>query len=158
MAKHQDKEYQAIRDDFEGWGQQQLSKPLDDFLMWLRWTDEQYRIMCATELEANDATQDVLHSIELEAHDYHVYARLSKKLREIRQARREAKNYMLTIRAMKEWIDGNQAVIKRLEQVLGAMRKEERRIENCTYTPKTNCLKGREFQTQDTKGGGHGKA
>lgn len=32
------------------------------------------------EQEANNETQDILHSLELQDHDYHDFARLSKEL------------------------------------------------------------------------------
>ena len=74
------------------------SEQIDIFLSFLRDCEQRYRMAEADEQEANNATQDILHSLELEEHDYRDFARLSKELREIRQKRRRARTYRPLLR------------------------------------------------------------
>lgn len=61
------------------------------FLDWLREVRRDYNIAVEDERVANDQTQDILHSLELDENSYHQSARLSRALRNIRRNRREAK-------------------------------------------------------------------
>ena len=54
------------------------SQGLDSFLSYLREAEQRYHMAETVEQEANDETQDILHIIELQDHDYHEFARLSK--------------------------------------------------------------------------------
>ena len=58
-----------------------ISQGIDNFLTYIREIEQLYRISVANEQEANDMTQDILHSIELEPHDYRGYAQLAKKIK-----------------------------------------------------------------------------
>lgn len=71
-----------------------VSIGIETFLDYMRETEQCYHIAVAEEKAANDATQDILHAIELEKHSYHEIAKMGKKLREVRQQRRTAKNLM----------------------------------------------------------------
>lgn len=117
-------------DDFE------VSKQINAFLLFLTDCSQQYHMAEAEEQEANDQTQDILHSLELQDHDYHSFARLSKELKGIRQSRRRAKDIMGTTAPVLDWMEKNRACIKSLEQLLGIVRKAEKRTENRIYTPK----------------------
>ena len=68
------------------------SQGIEAFLSYLRETEKRYHMAELDEQEANDETQDILHSLELQDHDYHDFARLSKELRGVRQKRRAAKD------------------------------------------------------------------
>ena len=68
----------------------------------------------ADEQEANNETQDILHSLELQDHDYHGFARLSKELREVRQRRRAAKDTMSETATVLGLIEQNRPIIKLL--------------------------------------------
>lgn len=72
------------------------STGLSDFLTYLRASDELYRIAVDDEQRANDETQDILHSLELDKHSYNEVAHLGKKLIEVRQRRRDAKEVQET--------------------------------------------------------------
>lgn len=113
-----------------------LSAGIEAFLDYIRETEQLYRISVANEEDANDETQDILHSLELEEHDYHDTARLGKRLKEVRQARRAAKDIMAQARPVVEWVETNRKTISALEQLLGAVRKAEKNTENRIYTPK----------------------
>lgn len=117
-----------------------ISEGLDKFLCYVRETEQYYRIAVANEQEANDATQDILHSVELEDHDYHEMAKIGKKLREVRQQRRAAKDLMDQTHPVCEWADNNRQVIKSLEQLLGAVRKAEKNATGRIYTPRTKAV------------------
>lgn len=114
----------------------QASGKIDAFLAFLRECAQRYHIAEADEQETNGETQDILHSLELEEHDYHEYARLSKQLKAIRQRRRTAKDAMAVLLPVLEWAEENRAVIKSLERLLGAVRKEEKNTEGRIYTPR----------------------
>lgn len=114
-----------------------VSKGLDEFLKYIREIEQLNRMAVADEQQANDETQDILHSLELEEHDYHSSARLAKKLKKIRQKRRTAKDLIAQTTPIIEWADHNRGVIKGLEQLLGKVRKEEKNASGRIYTPKT---------------------
>lgn len=118
-----------------------ISKGIEKFLDYLREMQQLYNISLMNESEANDATQDILHSLELEEHDYHETARLGKKLKEVRQQRRTAKDLIQQTEPIVEWVENNRTVIKGLERLLGDVRKEEKNTEGRFYTPRTNATK-----------------
>ena len=90
----------------------------------------------ADEPEANDATQDLLHIIELEEHSHDEYARLSEELKAVRRQRRKAKDTMSETAPVLDWVEANRPVIKGLEKLLGDVRKAEKNTENRIYTPR----------------------
>lgn len=114
----------------------EVSSRIDAFLQFLRGCEQQYHMAEAEEQEMNSLTQDILHGLELEDHDYHGFARLSKELREIRQSRRRAKDAIDVTSPVLDWVDKNRNFIKGLEQLLGTVRKAEKRTENRIYTPR----------------------
>ena len=113
-----------------------VSDGIDRFLAFLRDTEREYHIAEASEQEANDMTQDLLHSLELQEHNYHEYARLSKELKKVRQQRREAKDTLSEALPILTWIESNRAVIRGLEKLLGEVRKAEKRTDNRIDTPR----------------------
>lgn len=118
-----------------------ISKAIEDFLAFLRDAEQLYHISTANEQEANGETQGILHSLELQEHTYNEYARLSKGLAEIRKKRRAAKDLMDATAPVLEWLDENRSVVKRLERLLGDVRKAEKRSEGRIYTPRANKAK-----------------
>lgn len=119
------------------------SQQIDNFLKYIREVKQQYSMAKDEEQECTLATQDLLHSLELDKHTYHEYARIAKKLAVVRQKRREAKNTMLVLQSVEEWIETNNQTISRLESVLGATRKAEKNVnrEGKVYILKTSVLK-----------------
>ena len=110
---------------------------IEVFLSFLRDCEQRYRMAEADEQEANSATQDILHSLELEEHDYRDYARLSEELRDVQRKRRSARDLLSVTAPILTWLDGNRTVVKSLEKLLGEVRKAERNTENRIYTPRT---------------------
>ena len=116
------------------------STGLTDFLTYLRASDERYRMAQEDERQANDETQDILHSLELDKHTYNEQAKLARKLVEVRQRRRVAKETQEATAPIVTWSEANKLVIKALERVLGDVRKAEKRQEHRMYAPRTGVL------------------
>ncbi len=112
------------------------SQGIENFLAFLRETEERYRMSEVDEQEANNETQDILHSLELLEHDYHDFARLSKELKGVRQKRRSAKDTMSETAPVLDWIENNRQTVKSIERLLGDVRKAEKKTENRIYTPR----------------------
>ena len=107
----------------------------------LRESEQLARISKENEQEANDSTQDILHKLEIQPVSYHEAARLARKLAEVRQSRRMAKDIYNTVSLIVQWAEENKNVVKSLERLLGDVRKSEKFMQNRTYTPKTGVLK-----------------
>lgn len=115
----------------------QISKEIDDFLTFLREIEQRHSISLSLEQDMNDETQDILHIIEFEEIGQAEKDILYNKLREIRQKRRTAKEYVLTTTAVVSWTEENRGFIKGLEKLLGEVRKAERYNQNKIFTPRT---------------------
>lgn len=118
-----------------------ISENVSEFLDFLRESEQLVRISEANEQEANDATQDILHKLEIGTVTYHEAAKLAKKLAEVRQERRVAKDLYNAVSPVAQWAEENKNVIKSLERLLGDVRKAEKFLQNRTYTPKTGVLR-----------------
>lgn len=117
------------------------SEPVEGFLNFLREAQQEYNIASAQEADANDATQDLLHSLELDRNGYHDCAKISIALRQVRQERREAKDRVQQLKPIMDWIGQNTKTIRELERLLGDVRKAERGMEGRFYNHKTDILK-----------------
>lgn len=113
------------------------SEQIDRFLTWLRDCEQRFHMAEADEQESNSATQDILHSLELEDHEYRDFAKLGKELRQVRRKRREAKDTLSVLAPVLDWVEANRAVIKSLERLLGDVRKVEKYTKNRIYTART---------------------
>lgn len=116
----------------------ETSAQIDAFLSFLRDCEQQFHMAEEDEREANNETQDILHSLELEPHDYRQFAALGRELREVRQRRRKAKDSLGVTEPVLRWLEENRAVVKSMERLLGDVRKIENRMENRIYVPRTN--------------------
>lgn len=116
------------------------SEQIEGFLDFVREAKTDYNIAVSCEKEANDATQDLLHSLELYENTYHKYARTAKKLAQVRQERREAKDKREQLQSVVDWMEENERVLHGLERLLGNVRKAEKATEGRAYTPKTDVL------------------
>ena len=118
----------------------QISLGIESFLDYLRETEQELHIAEQTEQTANDATQDILHRLELcELEDVDA-ERLAYKLQEVRRQRREAKDRIDQTAPVAAWLEERRTVVKELERLLGEVRKQERRANDRIYTPKTKVL------------------
>lgn len=102
------------------------SKGLESFLAFLRETTERHRMAEADRAEAEAATQDLLHALELGDDKAPGRARLGLKIREVRRQRRTAKDIAEQTRPVVDWVEQN--------------RKQERRSEGRSYAPRTHIL------------------
>lgn len=68
-------------------------------------------------------------------------ARRKKYIEEARKSSRQAKDTQRLTKPIREWMAANKRVIRDLEKLLGELRRQERYIENRSYTPKTDVLK-----------------
>ncbi|GAA6386446.1 hypothetical protein I310019A7_24370 [Lawsonibacter asaccharolyticus] len=116
------------------------SKGLENFLGFLRDTVERHNMAEADRAEADAATQDLLHALELGEDKASGRARLGLKLRQVRRQRRQAKDTAEQTKPVVDWVEQNRTVIKGLERLLGDVRKQERRSEGRTYAPRTQVL------------------
>lgn len=86
--------------------------------------------------DENKRTQDFLHKLELDNLNYKERAKLSTKLRENRQLRRKYKDEFEENLPISEFVESNKPFIKKLEQLLGEIRKVEKYHENRQYYPR----------------------
>ena len=92
----------------------------------------------ADERAADDETQDLLHSLELdETLTYYQKADLAKRISSIRKSRRVAKNTAWVSEPIVKWAEDNATAIKAMEKLLGEVRKIEQSQENRVYVPKS---------------------
>lgn len=117
-----------------------LSESIKDFLDFLRDVETTYAAYSATEVEANAETQDLLHFLELADQDEATKIAVCNRLKEVRHDRRKAKDYVTQATPVITWIETNRQTVKSLEQLLGSVRKEERRGENRIFAPRTTII------------------
>lgn len=77
----------------------------------------------------------------MEKLSYHEYAKLSIELLKIRQERRKAKDTVMILEPIVNYLEQNKSMIDSLSQLLGKVRKEEKRLENRFYLPKSEKFK-----------------
>lgn len=119
-------------------------KPSSELEQFLGFVAEANRIVDMANqwrVDTENETQDILHAIEIGNLSYQQNAKLAKKLREIRQQRREAKGVIEKYGAIADWVENNSKTINQLQSVLGATRKAENAIANKCYKQRTNILK-----------------
>jgi len=114
------------------------SQEIESFLNYIRDAEQTYNIANADEDEANKQVQDSLHEIEIDLTAYHKLASNAKNLKSILKERRIAKNTAYRLQPVKEWAEANRHVIKTIEQLLGTVRKIEKKLETRVYTYKSD--------------------
>ena len=94
--------------------------------------------------EMDRLTQDYLHKLELENLSDTNTLLVASDLRECRRERRKYKDYCELSQPVMDYLetDKGKNVANQLKQVLGKVRKEEKRIANRQYIPRV--LKGSE--------------
>ena len=112
------------------------SQYIELFLDFLRNAEAEYVFNKDGEAEQDALTQDILHCLELESLGYHDRARLAAMLSESRKVRRKYKDAMEELTPVIQFIDQNKKIINTMEQLLGAVRKQEKYHENRSYHPK----------------------
>ena len=92
--------------------------------------------------QCDNETQDILHELEIVPHTHNERGHISKRLVEVRKARRVAKDAYELLLPLMEWINQNQTAINRLKATLGDMRKQDKRHTNRVYIKKAGAEKG----------------
>ena len=128
-----------------------ISQGVDDFLKYVRDTTQSYHMAVADEQQANNETQDILHAIELNTSNWKP-AQLLRKLRRVREKRRAAKDTIAAAKPLMEWCEESEKAIKRLERLLGDIRKQESKIRNRVYVPRTDVVDEPEGDGGESKG------
>jgi len=116
------------------------SEQLEAFLDSIRDAATDLKIAIADEAEANSQTQDILHAIEMDRCNLRKSATLVKTLSGIRKKRRAAKKTIERLTPVVEWSQGDSTAIKRLEKLLGDLRKIERLQQGRSYSPRSDIL------------------
>ena len=136
-----------------GW--KQNSECVAGFLNFLRDIQTTYSVASQMEIDADNQTQDILHRLELNRDSAADMERMAQALQEIRKTRREAKDSKAKAEPVMRWIKENGRMRASLENMLGELRKVEKRILNRSYTAKTNILeetlKNRRTETESSK-------
>ena len=120
------------------------SEHIKNFLDYIRLCNEEYSLNDSVVQEMDRQTQNILHKIELEKISYHEHARLNKELAEVRKHRRKAKDKVIVFKPIAEYAESNKNFLNSLSQLLGVVRKEEKRLENRTYFPKSEKYRNNE--------------
>ena len=118
----------------------EASKNIEDFLNFVKESEERYKMAGADLEQTHNETQDILHRLELYDVGHHEAAACAKKLKSVRRRRRTAKDTMEELEPIVRWAYENRAGIGQIQRVLGEVRKEEQRHENRFYLPKTKIL------------------
>ena len=113
-----------------------VSAGVDGFLSFLREARQENAMAADAELEANNKTQDILHALELEEHSDEEALALARELGQVRRERRRAKDVREATEPVLAWADSSSAEIRRLERLLGDVRRVEKGQQNRVYIPK----------------------
>ena len=111
-----------------------------DFLALLSFAETRYATAQEDEQEANAETQDILHSLEFRWHDPRKAARLTRKLSEIRQKRRMAKDDMEIAGLILNFRDKNAGMVKALRRLQGDIQTTEQNFERRSYQFRTDVM------------------
>lgn len=90
--------------------------------------------------DMDNATQDILHHIELRECTQYDLTCLGIELQQIRRTRRKAKDIRAVFLPVLEWAKENKKVVKDLEKLLGEVRKAEKGMNCRHYRAKTNVV------------------
>lgn len=115
-----------------------ISTEISVFLKFLERVVKDYAWALQEESKADAESQDRLHQLELLDFSYHGQARIARQLKECRIRRRSMKDTIMVYTPIIEFLESEKGkmLIAQLQQVLGKVRKEERRLEERTYTPR----------------------
>ena len=117
-----------------------ISDKIADFLSYMEEQCQMYDIARDLLKECDEATQDILHKMEIDPVKYKERARLATKLQSIRRQRRTAKDITETTKIISIWVKDNKSIIGSLQRLLGDVRKAEKKQQNRTYIPRTNVI------------------
>lgn len=109
------------------------SKDLEAFLSLLRTTEEQHNIHYDNVNKCDREQQNLLHDFELLDLNYNQRAKKATELKKTRLERRYSKDIVEMTSEVVQFCKENQAFVKKMEQLLGKLRKKEKDLENRVY-------------------------
>lgn len=113
-----------------------VSTSISNFLNLLKEIEQAYPYMEEKLQEQDKLTQDLLHQLELENLKYKGRAKVATKLSQVRQARRNYKDYIEELQPVITYVQSNKKVINELQKLLGDTRKQEKKHVNRQYFPR----------------------
>ena len=113
-----------------------LSEQLADFLDLLKDVPASYNYMVDNMKEQDAATQDILHSYELDDLKYKERAKLSTTLGQVRKKRRAYKDGVEELEPLFKFVNDNKRFLDNLRNVLGDVRKAEKYHSGRKYYPR----------------------
>lgn len=117
-----------------------ISDKIAYFLSYIEEHCKMYDISKDILKECDEATQDLLHKMEIDPVKYKERARLATKLQAVRRQRRTAKDITEITKIIAIWAKDNKSIIGSLQRLLGDIRKAEKKQQNRTYIPRTNVI------------------
>lgn len=118
------------------------SEEIERFLSFIEQCKTDLKEAEQQEVLADRQTQDILHCLEIKELSMHDYIALSIEQKSIRQNRRKAKDVRETLTQFVEWITTNKKFVDNLTQMLGKVRKVEKKCGK----RKTLCEQNRYFE------------
>ena len=116
------------------------SEPLEAFIRLVNQTRTVYNAAYKAVNTEDKLTSDLLHDMELVGTTSKIRSKIATELRTSRLDRRYYKDIVEELEPLHEFLSvpENEKAIKRLEQVLGKMRKAEAYHADRTYHPRVN--------------------
>lgn len=112
------------------------SEMLSDVLKYLRESQTLYNIALKGAEDKQLLQEDLLHKLEFKDKTATERNKTMKATKKCRDERRRHKDRVEVLRELNEFINSNQLVIKRLEKILGDMRRIEENQSKRVYRPR----------------------
>lgn len=126
------------------------SQYLENFLDFIRDSENMYKEAYEKVHEMDKLTQDYLHDIELGGFDYKGRAKIATKLKDARQIRRVNKDITIPLEPLRNWVITHKGTINELQQLLGQIRKEEKNLVNRQYFRRVDIDASEEYRETKT--------
>lgn len=112
------------------------SEKLSNILADVRSIKSQYEFSCSKINEMDLLQNDLVHKIEFKDKTARERSKTTTRMKKCRDERRENKEYVELMEELVSFIDTNQPLIKRLEKILGNMRRIEENQGKRSYKPR----------------------
>ncbi len=112
------------------------SEMLSDVLKYFRESQTLYNIALKGAEDKQLLQEDLLHKLEFKDKTAAERNRTTTLMKKCRDERRKNKDKVEVLRELIEFINGNQPTIKRLEKILGDMRRIEENQSKRVYRPR----------------------
>lgn len=113
----------------------QFSTYISEFCNMISRAQDDYRWNKDEVVRLDRLTQDYLHMLELEGHNYKERAKIATQISVCRQERRASKDTVETLEPLIQFLESDRGrnMMNLMREVLGKTRKVEERMENRTY-------------------------